>query len=154
MFYPSFDRFIFLAQWFNFCCCYIVGVCVYMCFISMGLLCLCVICLLRDLFSNDIFGTMRTFENLITILHFFFAFCKHVGPSSNFVSTFSLIFMENFARSILELMLYNRKKVWYTNFVRFRLESMSFKIEQEFEKRTKKICLHFAKLNFNLRHFL
>ena len=57
---------------------------------------------------------------------------------------FSLISMEIFvvfsnARSILELMLCNRNltKFEYSNFVKFRLQSMSYKIKRAFEKTTK-----------------
>ena len=45
-------------------------------------------------------------------------------------------------------------KIRYTNFVKFRLPRMSFKIEQAFGKMTKKcFCLHFGNSNFNVIFF-
>ena len=54
------------------------------------------------------------------------------------------------ARLILELVL---SKVWYTNFDKFQFQSMSSKIEQAFENRTKNVfCLHFWNIIF--LHFI
>ena len=43
-------------------------------------------------------------------------------------------------------------KVGYTNFVKFLLQKISFKVEQAFEKinKKKKNCLHFGNSNFNI----
>ena len=74
---------------------------------------------------------------------------------------FILILMENFV-IFLKCSLNSRAhalqleltKVWYTNFGKFRLQSMSSKMEQAFETMTKNIfCLHFANSNFSVIYF-
>ena len=70
------------------------------------------------------------------------------GPilMGNFVCFFKCLL--NFRAHALQSEL---NKVGYTNFVKLRLQSMSFKIERAFEKRKKPCCcLHFANFIFRI----
>ena len=64
---------------------------------------------------------------------------------------FSLVFSNalNFQAHALQFKL---NKVGYTNFAKFRFQSMSFQIEQAFEKRNKP-CFGFHFANSNLKYF-
>ena len=84
------------------------------------------------------------------------------GPFSCLIDVlFGPILMENYVRFFkcslnfrAHALQFELNKVGYTNFAKFRLQSMSSKIEQAFEK-TNKPCfyLHFTKLNLNVIFF-